>query len=249
MYNRKIKDLRAFLTETLYNYEYEKINLSENEFANRLKMTCYFINEKIISTIEYYQYNAAPITEIEKAKDKCKDLSILLDKYKTDLTKLGINPNEQLSFKKEVNDAFDFELTENTKELLPNYLEIKKEFLDCIHIETSTETTKPIDKNIMFQLGIRLAIGDLDDYYTVNKNKETSIKHGYSAPKISKELGNPEWNKFILATLNYYQKGQSKTKNIWINRKTMRQVYKDCKDEKIKMTDFFIEKYNELLQD
>ncbi len=151
MYKRKkIVDLRNFITTTLTDYEYEKINSSDNEFVDRLKMICYFIDEKIISTIEYYQYNKAPITEIEKAKDKCKDLSILLNKYKTELTKLGINPNEQLSFKKEVNDAFDFELTENTKELLPNYLEIKKEFEDFIKIETSTKE-KPQQINNLFE--------------------------------------------------------------------------------------------------
>ena len=64
------------------------------------------------------------------------NLSILLNKYKTELTKLGINPNEQLNFKKELNDAFDFELIGSTeekpKEPLPNYLDIKKEFEDFI---------------------------------------------------------------------------------------------------------------------
>lgn len=174
MLNKKIKDLRAFLSETLQRYDYEKLNLNDNEFADSLKITCYFIEEKIISTIEYYQYNQAPITEIENAKGKCKDLTDLLNKYKNELIELGIYPNEYLSFKKDLNDAFDFELSINTKELLPNYLEIENQFLDVIKIKAPEADIgkNPFpsifigDSNSTFILFQKFIENDISDPYT-----------------------------------------------------------------------------------
>lgn len=253
IHNDKIQSLRTFLNITKQMYGDQKIDLSSSEFISYLKNTCYDIEVKINSTDTYYQSNKAITPEIREALEKCEDLSILFLKYIADLNQLGIDKNEYLNFRKERNDAFDFRLgPKENKEPVENHLEIAKEFekiLDSIKIETSTETKKSTGKNIMFLLGVRLATGDLDNYYTVNDNKETQTKNGFSIPKIADELGHPEWNKFILATLNFYKKGQNTGKNIWINKNTMEQVYKHCKDKKIKMTDFFIEKYNQLLQD
>lgn len=246
MYNQKIKDLRAFLTGTLHKYEYEKINLSDNEFAERLKMTCYFIDEKITSTIEYYQYNKASITEIEKAKDKCKDLSILLNKYKTELTKLGINTNKQLSFKKEVNDAFDFELTENTKELLPNYLEIEKEFSDCIHIETSTETIKQKSnkdktKENWFIIGVKFATGEM----------QLMLKEN-NPPEVAEILGNKKgFRPYITSTLGTKKESlKYKDKNIYTRKKADIELILDyCKKNNLIVCQEFKDEIKHIITD
>lgn len=255
MYNRKkIVDLRNFITQTLYDYEYEKINSSDNEFADRLKLICYFIDEKIKTTIEYYQYNKASITEIEKAKDKCKDLSILLNKYKTELTKLGINPNEQLSFKKEVNDAF--ELTggyeEKPKELLPNYLEIKKEFEDFIKIEAPESKDKSKSKTIIdendlkFQVCLHFASGKIYELHS----------KGFSHPKKAEELfkNHDKTNSIIAFIKNTYsniskEKNKSnQSKNLFNNIELIAFVKNHCIEKGIDINSTFLMNATETTQ-
>lgn len=149
--NNKIDSLRQFLNISKQMYHCQKNDLNNSDFIEWLKRSCFEIDEKIVDTIEYYQYNVASIKTIEKAKDKCKDLSILLNKYKLELINSGFSESDYLAYKKELKDAFDFELSKETKELLVNYLEIKKEFEDFIKIETSTQTLKQ-NKNLSLSI-------------------------------------------------------------------------------------------------
>lgn len=233
IHNNRIQSLRSFLNTTRQMYDYQKINLSNSDFTNYLKITCYHINEKIFSTIQYYQYNRASIINIEKAKEKCKDLSILLNKYKTELIKLDINPDEYLSFKKEIDDAFDFELTENLEGLLPNYLEIQKEFLDYINIRSSTNETivkQTVnlfttifkgDTNLAFLLFQKFIENDIADPYTdysfifqqmKKDNLITDVKHKtfYSWLFEQKYITESDFDKFeINRNLKSLQKSHS----------------------------------------
>lgn len=139
--NDKIQSLRSFLNNTKQIYDYQKIDLSSSDFASHLKITCYHIEKEINSTNAFYESNKAITTEIREALEKCEDLSILFLKYIAELNDLGVDKNEYLSFRKELRDAFDFDLgKKEKKEPVENHLEIAKEFkkiLESIKIETS----------------------------------------------------------------------------------------------------------------
>jgi hypothetical protein len=141
IHNDKIQSLRSFLNNTKQMYDYQKINLSNSNFISYLKRTCYDIEVEINSTNAYYESNKTISTEIGEALEKCKDLSVLFLKYITELNELGIDKNEYLSFRKEIKDAFDFDLEpKKKKEPVENHLEIAREFkkiLGSIKIETS----------------------------------------------------------------------------------------------------------------
>lgn len=141
IHNDKIQSLRSFLNNTKQMYDYQKINLCNSDFISYLKSTCYDIEVEINSTNAYYESNKAISTEIREALEKCEDLSILFLKYISELNELGIDKNEYLSFRKEIKDAFDFDLEpKKKKEPVENHLEIAREFkeiLGSIKIEPS----------------------------------------------------------------------------------------------------------------
>ncbi|WP_371271698.1 hypothetical protein [Flavobacterium sp.] len=133
-------------------YYSQKNDLSNNDFLEWLKLSCFQIEEEIENTIDYYQLkeNEVSLKTIEKAKDKCKDLSMLLNKYKLELFNGGFNESDYLAYKKELKDAFDFDLTKEKKELVENHLEIKKEFLDIIKIEAPQQKINSTISNSFF---------------------------------------------------------------------------------------------------
>ena len=134
-HNDKIQSLRSFLNDTNLMYDYQKTNLNSDEFKSYLKSTCVIIEEKLTSTIDYYQHTKSGELEFKKAKEKYKDLFILLRNYKLELISLGNTESEYLAFKKDIETAFDFDIdTKKKSEPLPNYLEIKKEFEEFIKI-------------------------------------------------------------------------------------------------------------------
>jgi hypothetical protein len=148
--NNKIDSLRAFLNNSKVLYHSNKNDLNNNDFLEWLKLTCYLIEEKIENTIDYYQHNNASLKTINKAKDKCNDLSILLNKFKLELLSFGFGANDYSIYIKERKDAFDFDLDKEKKVLLENHLEIKKEFLDIIKIEAPQQKINSTILNSFF---------------------------------------------------------------------------------------------------
>lgn len=104
------------------------------------------------------------------------------------------------------------------------------------------EQKKDIKDNKWFIVGLLFATGKLEKYYLENKN---GMKPEYSAPSIAKELGDPNYHKYILATMNNY----NTDKNIYCKNTKIKQIFKHCTDNKIEMVQFFIDKYNNLQPD
>jgi hypothetical protein len=151
----KIKDLRSFLVDKKESLQHHITNLTGDKLISLLKMDCYFIEEKINTTIAYFQYVELDCVTKEKVMDKLKDLNILLIQHKEELLKLDFNENDYLSFKKEKKDAFDFELqsdiVEPKRKLLSNHKEIENEIKEFIKIDKS-ENNKDFDKKIKPEL-------------------------------------------------------------------------------------------------
>lgn len=142
IHNDTIKSLRSYIELSNLYYEINKKLLDNKEHKEQwisyLQDECRELKAKINNTIEHYQYNKSAITEIEKAKEKCKDCNLLLNKYKLELINLGAEIQN-----KEIENAFDFDLSNDNqikKKLLPNYLEIQKEFLDFMNFDKTLST-------------------------------------------------------------------------------------------------------------
>lgn len=241
IHNNKIDSLRGFLSITKQMYDYQKINSSESDFLDWLKFKCFEIEVEITTTIDYYQHNPASIKTIEKAKDKCKDFSILLHKYKLELFNGGFNESEYLAYKKERKDAFDFELTNETKIPLDNYLEIKKEFEDFIKIENlqNDKAKNIIDENdLKFQVLLAFANGSI---YKLQEN-------GLSHPKKANELfnNNDKKNMIIGYIKNSYtnvskdKDHYNKNKNLFNNTELIESVKKYCNKKGIEINSTFL---------
>ena len=86
-HNDKIQSLRSFLNDTNIMYDYQKTNLNSDEFKSYLKSTCVIIEEKLTSTIDYYQHTKSGELEFKKAKEmeatKVKDLLATKEQLKT----------------------------------------------------------------------------------------------------------------------------------------------------------------------
>jgi hypothetical protein len=109
------------------------------------------------------------------------------------------------------------------------------------------EATKPQEVHKtqnLFKLGLLFATGEMNKYFTVKSNGQTTMNEGYSAPKIAKELKElreKEVNhKFITATINNYPKESVNSgKNVFNSRKIMLKIISYCEAEKIPIESYF----------
>lgn len=93
----------------------------------------------------------------------------------------------------------------------------------------------------LFKVGLFFANGKMNEYLTINgNNKELVSKNGLSPLKIAKELGNPSFEKWILASKNNYKQGENRVKNIFNNLDMMTKIIDHCKAKKIKIDPYFM---------
>ena len=104
------------------------------------------------------------------------------------------------------------------------------------------ETAKDEDK-VWFKVGLLFANGTMEKYYNINEKGELSFKVNYTSPKIAMELGNDGYKKYILATIqNYDIKNTNGNKNIFNSRDNMYKIIAYCKQHKIDVVPYFIER-------
>jgi hypothetical protein len=135
--------------------------------------------------------------------------------------------------------------------------EVVKEYEKAIDVESvklslenksnqqpqQTETTKPdrFKNELWFKVGLLFASGEMEKYYSVTNKKETAFKNNYSAPKVAKELGFDNYNKFILATINNYPKDNpNRSKNIFNSRIKMNKIINHCEINNIEIIPYFL---------
>lgn len=121
-------------------------------------------------------------------------------------------------------------------ELLPSLYPVKDMKEQPNKENTSTPRTKKSYKaEIWFKVGLLFATGkiaELTPKYTINKVIDCA--------KITKEIGEPKYNKYILATLNLYTESNT-DKNFYYkdNHNKRLKVYNHCKENNIQMTTDF----------
>jgi len=93
----------------------------------------------------------------------------------------------------------------------------------------------------LFKVGLLFATGKMNKYFTVNNMNEIVFNNGLSPLKIAKELGNPSFEKIILASKNNYPTDNANgNKNIFNNLDMMTKIILDCKAKNILVEPYFI---------
>jgi hypothetical protein len=123
-------------------------------------------------------------------------------------------------------------------EILYNITGLNKNDLEILPPQQPEEKFKTQN---LFKVGLLFATGKMNKYFTVNKNYEIVLNDRLSPFKIAKELGNPSFEKWILASKNNYPSdNKNGNKNIFNNLDMMNKIIAHCKAEKIEIDTYFI---------
>ncbi|MDI1257118.1 MAG: hypothetical protein PSV16_13570 [Flavobacterium sp.] len=96
------------------------------------------------------------------------------------------------------------------------------------HSKIRTVKGKAYENHAWFKVGVILATGEMEQYYTANRK---DIKAGYTAPKIAAELGDKKYEKYILATMKRYPKSNTNwDKNIYNSPEKMKKIINYCQE-------------------
>lgn len=133
------------------------------------------------------------------------------------------------------------EQTINILETYIQYIKNQSQQSETLQQNKTGNTNDTIKGQNLFKVGLLFATGEMNKYFTVNKNNVTSINEGYSAPKIAAELKNEPYNKWILATINNYKPNNSNSnKNIFNSPAIMTMIIEHCKDNGLTIDPYFI---------
>lgn len=109
--------------------------------------------------------------------------------------------------------------------------------------KTDAPTKKDFKNEVWFKVAVLFATGKMQKFYTLNDKKEFVIKPEYTAPKIAndKTINYPNYEKYILATLNNY----GTKKNIFNRTSTeLKEVIKYCVFKNYDVIPDIIERFN-----
>lgn len=131
---------------------------------------------------------------------------------------------------------------------LQNYINSSKRILEFITDKIKTNSPNTVEKKkatvknhkseIWFQVGLLFAKGDMNKYYNP---KKSGFKDGYSAPKVAREIGHENYDKFILATINnYHPDNTNANKNIYNFKDKMDKIIKHCNEHLITIDTYFL---------
>ncbi|WP_134386339.1 hypothetical protein [Flavobacterium psychrophilum] len=107
------------------------------------------------------------------------------------------------------------------------------------------ETNEPQQPEVyktqnLFKVGLFFATGEMNKYFTIKNNNEMDSKNGLVSLKIAKELGNPSFEKWILASKNNYPpKNPNGNKNIFNNLDMMTKIIEHCETNNIPVEPYF----------
>lgn len=129
-----------------------------------------------------------------------------------------------------------FESKENDIQICEGYINYlkKKEQPEVVNPDEVYKTQN------LFKVGLLFATGEMNKYFTINNLNEIVLNNGLSPLKIAKKLGNPSFEKIILASKNNYKEGENKVKNIFNNLDMMNKIIDHCKAKKIEIDPYFI---------
>lgn len=132
---------------------------------------------------------------------------------------------------------------------LKKWLQLHKEYFNEItpFVKDLTpqqmETFKSKDaykEQNLFKVGLLFAKGEMNKYFTINSKNETIMNSEFTAPKIARDLGNENYNKWILASINNYTTDKENgNKNIFNSIDMMSKIISHCEAENIPIDTYF----------
>lgn len=137
----------------------------------------------------------------------------------------------------------EFKEIENAFESSINIDEVKYFASTALKPQLQTKSDQAKYKNeVWFKVGLLFASGKMENYYT-EVTGGIIFKKGYTAPKVAKSLGNINYNKFILASVNnYLPNNPNGNKNIFNSKDKMDKIIKHCGENNIPVIPYFTER-------
>lgn len=228
---------------------------------NKNSEISYIKNE--LKVLEFY------INWIENVFEFRKISKYDIETYKTEIEKNDIIFNQSRllnfidDFKSNKRDIKLIHKTQNVGISINNTNEIERVYLLCLMyldilyikdflqskllifepIPKQPEAVKPDEvykTQNLFKVGLLFATGEMNKYFIINNLNEIVLNNGLSPLKIANELGNPSFEKIILASKNNYKEGENKVKNLFNNLDMMNKIINHCKAKKIEIDPYFI---------
>ena len=240
-YNEIVKDYRHFIYRVIGIDQYISCEETKEKFADLTAKELKPFSSKKISR---YKFDFEPpyrlvFDFITIGSNNFVKVSHLKVAVKWDKVTLGRDYWEKERERISVFVFGAFKFREACKLILSELLEPK-----TIELEKG----KDYKTTNLFKVGLLFARGEMNKYFKVTDNKKTLISVGYSAPRIARELNNNSYNKWILATINNYTtENANSNKNIFNNYNDMMgKIIEHCKDDKIDVDPYFLERYKEI---
>jgi hypothetical protein len=103
------------------------------------------------------------------------------------------------------------------------------------------QTDEAYKNQNLFKVGLFLATGEMNKYFTINSLNELVLNNGLSPLKVADELQNKSFEKWILASKNNYKTDNTNgSKNIFNNLDMMTKIINHCKINNIEVNPYFI---------
>lgn len=217
----RLDKINNYIKAKLEDYLRDSKEMSKGAFEKTIFMRMFFENE--------IEQSKILLSEVGQNK---RDQN--LDPYSMSLARSGYGYSK------------DYELIHLEKEFFKFYIISLEQHLEVLINSLNKiqpEAVKPDEKyktQNLFKVGLLFATGKMNKYFTINNLNEIVLNNGLSPLKIAKELGNPSFEKNILASKNNYKTGENKNKNIFNNLDMMNKIISDCEAKNIPVEPYFI---------
>ena len=217
----RLDKINNYIKAKLEDYLRDSKEMSKGAFEKTIFMRMFFENE--------IEQSKILLSEVGQNK---RDQN--LDPYSMSLARSGYGYSK------------DYELIHLEKEFFKFYIISLEQHLEVLINSLNKiqpEAVKPDEKyktQNLFKVGLLFATGKMNKYFTINNLNEIVLNNGLSPLKIAKELGNPSFEKNILASKNNYKTGENKNKNIFNNLDMMNKLISDCEAKNIPVEPYFI---------
>jgi hypothetical protein len=180
---------------------------------------------------------------LQKELDASNETLETLNTYKTNSKSFGFQT---------LKDHFDISILENSGfdlDKVDNHIASINRILDFIKHKQESMVPGKAQKedaykdDYWFKVGFKLASGQMAKYYTIDSNGIMHLKNSYTAPIVAEELGDKNWQKDVLATLNNYSpENKNAHKNIFNSRDKMLKIIAHCKENGISIIPHFTDR-------
>lgn len=208
-------------------YAFKK-HLEVSQFIEYLQIALYLIDEEVNNIYDYVESTELSHRRFEKLKRETGKLIAKELELENILTSLNNSKNNELH---EFYSDVTYRLKDTNLSVQPNYRQFEeiKSFIQQ-NRNSKDYKDKSVEDKIWFKVGVLFATGEMDALIN---------QHDRNATQIAKHLKAPNYNKYILATMNDYR-DNNLDKNIYASPQKMQMIIEHCKGQNINVDPKFI---------